>query len=116
MMPRVLELSLVINGVVNPGNVEVKELPVSSFQGTVDLICQCQPDVVIGNAIQVTLLDGADLAFNSDCEAIGYSPGLGCGGSETVKLSFANAPLDLNGSPLVLLLFGKTFLESAGSI
>ena len=32
MMPRVLELSLVINGVVKPGNVEVKELPVSSFQ------------------------------------------------------------------------------------
>ena len=35
MMPRVLELlNLVINGVVNPGNVEVKELPVSSFQDT----------------------------------------------------------------------------------
>jgi hypothetical protein len=69
----------VINGVSKPGAVEVQELPVSSFQTSLG---EGPPDVMIGNGVQFSLTDGAEL---------------GPGGSMTVTLSYATAPADLNG-------------------
>ena len=86
----------VIDGVSQPGAVEIQELPVSSFQTS------CCPDegppaqaTTIGNGIQVSLTDGAELAPNSVCSDKGLPPP--CGGSLTVSLSYANGPPDLNG-------------------
>ena len=81
----------VINGVSQGGAVEVQEIPVSSFQ----TLGGGQPDVMIGNGIQVTLVDGAELGSNAECEETGLPPP--CGGSTNVTLSYANAPSDFNG-------------------
>ena len=84
----------VIDGVSQPGAVEVQELPVSSFLTSLG---QGPPAeiITIGNGIQVSLTDGAELAPNSVCSDIGLPPP--CGGSLTVSLSYANGPPDLNG-------------------
>jgi hypothetical protein len=88
----------VINGVTQPGSVEVSELPVSSFEQVLG-IGNGQPTTVVGNGIQVTYLDGAELALSPDCEAIGFQAGMGCGGSTQITISYANAPADLNELP-----------------
>ena len=88
----------VLNGVTQPGSIELSELPVSSFNRTLGLGFG-QPAVVIGNGMQVTFLDGADVALNSECESRGFSQGMGCGGSTQITMSYANAPANLNGLP-----------------
>jgi hypothetical protein len=81
---------VVINGVSQGGAVEVNELPVNSFQTSLG---EAQPDVLIGNGIQVSLVDGAELSSNSDC---GLLPpeNSDCGGNTIVTLSYANSPLN----------------------
>src|SRR6476619_3309252 len=79
----------VMNGVSQGGAVEVKELPVTLFQTSLG---ESQPDVLIGNGIQVSLVDGAELASNSVCDENGLPPP--CGGITTVTLSYANSPLN----------------------
>jgi hypothetical protein len=86
--------SAVIDGVSQPGAVEVRELPVSSFQTSLGEGPPAQAKT-IGNGIQVSLTDGAELAPNSVCSD--NSLGSPCGGSLTVSLSYANGPPDLNG-------------------
>ncbi len=80
---------VVIDGVSQGGAVEVNELPVNSFQTSLG---EAQPDVLIGNGIQVSLVDGAELSSNSDCDANGLLPP--CGGNTNVTLSYANSPLN----------------------
>jgi hypothetical protein len=84
----------VIDGVSQKGAVEVQELPVSSFQTSLGEGPPAEA-TTIGNGIQVSLTDGAELATNSVCSDNGLPPP--CGGSLTVSLSYANGPPDLNG-------------------
>ena len=84
----------VIDGVSQPGAVEVQELPVSSFLTSLGEGPPAEA-ITIGNGIQVSLTDGAELAPNSVCSDNGLPPP--CGGSLTVSLSYANGPPDLNG-------------------
>ena len=71
----------VING-VSGGSVEVSELPVSSFEQVLG-IGFGQPAVVVGNGIQVTYLDGADLELSSECESRGFLHNDGLWGEHT---------------------------------
>ena len=53
---------------------------------------EAQPDVLIGNGVEVSLIEGAESAPNTVCENNGLLPP--CGGSTNVIISYANAPLN----------------------
>jgi hypothetical protein len=77
----------VFDGVTKPGAVEVKELPVSSFQ-------EPAPDTMIGNGVQVSSTGGAEL---------------GPGDSTTVTLSYATAPANqVNGQESAIVIWEWT--------
>ena len=96
----------VIDGVSQPGAVEVQELPVSSFLTSLGEGPPAEA-ITIGNGIQVSLTDGAELAPNSVCSDNGLPPP--CGGSLTVSLSYANGPPDLNGQDPLLSQYISIF-------
>jgi hypothetical protein len=83
------QAQVIISDVSQGGSVQVQELAVASFESTLG---EAQPDVLIGNGIQVSLLDDAQLASNSVCEENGLPPT--CGGTVSVTMSYANAPLN----------------------
>jgi hypothetical protein len=79
----------VINGVSKGGEIEVEEVSVSSLPPE---LAQGRPTQLVGNAIQFTLLGEAELDRSSGfCQSLELPPP--CGGSSTVTLSYANAPL-----------------------
>ena len=83
------QAEVVISGVSHEGTAQVRELQIASFVASTN---ESQPEIFIGNAVELTLTDDAQLTQNSDCDSIPLGPP--CGGSTSITISYANSPLD----------------------
>lgn len=92
-----------LNGVSQPGFVQIKQVAILSDDA---------PDILVGNAVELTLGDGAQLAPNEATDfCLSFAqPVETCGGRINLTMSYANAPLN-NQQPEFLTIFQKVGTE-----